>query len=318
MPQIASQYPGNLENIFGQSSMLPAAMAGQQFYEASQNNQINQDQALQDLFTQRQMDPLQIQGKQLANDTLQAQLPGVQAESSIRQNNAALNHRQLAGKMSAADLEQMDQMAGHLTNLGNYVKTTGRLPPGVQLPEELQNMLPDDMISFGNILYENSNAVRQERIKQQADTERQLAITRAQGANQLALDKSKFEHGAYLKSWSMGISKKISLEGDPIKKYNLAVGAGKEASLIGDKETADYYYELANEIKPQAIAAYGAKARAKPGDADIDALGVQTVPDVDITPPSQKAKQEKTIARTGTHNGRKVIQYSDGSTEYAD
>ncbi|MNR20620.1 hypothetical protein D3C85_1374730 [compost metagenome] len=35
-----------------------------------------------------------------------------------------------------------------------------------------------------------------------------------------------------------------------------------------------------------------------------------------VLSPAQPAA--RTIARTGTLNGRKVVQYSDGSTEYAD
>jgi len=35
------------------------------------------------------------------------------------------------------------------------------------------------------------------------------------------------------------------------------------------------------------------------------------------TPMSQQP-QEKQAVRTGTSNGRKVVQYSDGSIEYAD
>ena len=34
--------------------------------------------------------------------------------------------------------------------------------------------------------------------------------------------------------------------------------------------------------------------------------------------PQQPAPQQRTVVRTGTSNGRKVVQYSDGSVEYAD
>jgi hypothetical protein len=34
--------------------------------------------------------------------------------------------------------------------------------------------------------------------------------------------------------------------------------------------------------------------------------------------PMRQQPQEKQVVRTGTSNGRKVVQYSDGSIEYAD
>ena len=58
MAQVATQ-PVNLEDIFGSSSMYPAYYGNQIVQQNQQASQINQGQALQDMFQQEQQETLQ-------------------------------------------------------------------------------------------------------------------------------------------------------------------------------------------------------------------------------------------------------------------
>ena len=74
------------------------------------------------------------------------------------------------------------------------------------------------------------------------------------------------------------------------------------------------YREMAGQIGDPAIPASQRLAAMK----TVEELHRKHVPQTDVAGQPQQQPQQRTVSRTGTINGRRVVQYSDGSVDYAD
>lgn len=126
-----------------------------------------------------------------------------------------------------------------------------------------------------------------------------------------------------------------------IKGAGLGTGQGftdKDLAFLRDiaggkitftKETLSELARLQYKVAEKAAGAWGARVKEIPKEA-LEGTGISTAP-ITLPPLSRpggppkavgqipgQAPAAKTVVRTGTLNGRKVVQYSDGTTGYAD
>lgn len=73
------------------------------------------------------------------------------------------------------------------------------------------------------------------------------------------------------------------------------------------------FQKLADALMDESTKQYSAKRGEYKGIAERNKLNVD-----DILGPEPKSPSAKQVVKTGTYKGRKVIQYSDGTTDYAD
>lgn len=114
---------------------------------------------------------------------------------------------------------------------------------------------------------------------------------------------------------------------DSIKASGLGAGNGFSNAdrdflekAVGGKinlepKTIDRLADLAHKAAEQTASKWNKRSKEIPKDA-IQGTGISTE-DV-VVPPRFGQTKGKTVTRTGTLNGKKVIQYSDGSVDYAD
>lgn len=90
--------------------------------------------------------------------------------------------------------------------------------------------------------------------------------------------------------------------------------------INGTKLTPDQrkdFQSLADTLYAESVKQYNAKRGEYVGIAERNQLSVEDVVGSERTAPS-KPKPSRSVVRTGTLNGRKVVEYSDGSVSYAD
>jgi hypothetical protein len=90
--------------------------------------------------------------------------------------------------------------------------------------------------------------------------------------------------------------------------------------INGTKLTPDQrkdFQSLADALYSESVKQYNAKRGEYAGIAERNQLSVEDVVGKERTAPN-KPKPQKRVVRTGTLNGKKVVEYEDGSVDYAD
>jgi hypothetical protein len=222
---------------------------------------------LKNLFDQ-QNNPQRLQAQSLDNQTAQARLPGIFADSDVKgmdrdkqsalQGDAIQNAKtKFAREASTAHLQELEDRAQEMAMSND---------PAVRQQGEQLLMHHKDII--------------RDRAKQEAQGKRALELEQLRGTNQLALAGVNNSAGRYSKAGKGGggsveeqiASGKLSFE----KAATLLAGAAFMAEQEGDTEKADQYRQMADDFNAKHIAskragAYGA-AEGKPA---LDALGIR-------------------------------------------
>ena len=299
--QLNTPFPNELANLFSSPATILADKGMEQFNAAMQNNQINQDLARQ-LYAQNQkMNPLLLEHQQaqteynkaLAGES-QARLPGVQAESGIKQNALTVDNATMSAKTKAA--------------LSKYLAEASESDMKQAMETLSQGLInPDPAVrARATMLYKNLPANVTEAYKQQLQGQRELANIKATGNNQLALEKQAAEHGKYNKAMNMSLHQKVMNELDPVKRFTGLNDLAVQAREAGDVEKADLYEKLAQVAKITATAKLNA-AQPKPGSVDLNAIaGIPTQPSLDLKTAGEQA-QDKLVKPA-------AVQYKPGET----
>jgi hypothetical protein len=271
MAQIGVQYP-NLQQVFGESSMFPTALGMQQFDSAQKSEGINQQQALQDILFQQQNDPLKLQHASLANQGLQAGLPGLFADSSLKQDRAEVSRQSLgeqirgekaeqAAKLSASEVKQLTSQAEAMA----MSQDPATRQMGAEILKHTKSMLEDEN-------------------KQQAMQRRQIELEKVRGGIGMARDKQAIEAGKYAKSAGSGggtassindliTSGKLTYE----KSAAMFANAAFMAEIEGDPEKAAQYRAMAEEHNAKYVAGRRAAGEVGAGGkVNMDSMGMKT------------------------------------------
>jgi len=119
--------------------------------------------------------------------------------------------------------------------------------------------------------------------------------------------------GSVVRESELGMAMAASGLMDRAQNYASMVVSGQKLTPTQRKDFQTLSDALMNESAKQ----YGAKRDEYKGIAERNGLSVE-----DILGPEPKTKKpadtQKQIVKTGMYQGRKVVQYSDGTTGYAD
>lgn len=225
---------------------------------------------------QQKMRPMLQQQQQLANDTTLAQLPGVQANSSMLK-------RKDAGEAITFD----DEIKTKLGRLAREASDDDlkKFENGVH-----ELLYSDDPAkkAQGRKLLEASKHMMQERAKHVQDMEKER--TRASSAEklmQMQIDAGRFNKaGGKVKTLEQTIAGAKSAR----ERHQALIDASTVAKQDGNDDLAESYLARAMAVRPQAEAELAA-INQKPGSVDVGTMTngqVPTVPKPSISPQSQK------------------------------
>jgi hypothetical protein len=213
--QLGTQYPQDLNGIFGQFSMIPAQAALSQFQQATANNSQNMQQAQEDLRHSQVFNPLHEQGQDLSNQTTLAQLPGVQAQSQLLQNKASIDNSTLPQQLEAAKAkiatETDDNKVKLIENHGQKLSYFGAvaLANGGSIPLNLQAQMPDEVRQLlatrgaqatkavGDAMLAGAAARQTQRERENMITSRDLGVAGIHAGSQERINTANIEAGKF-------------------------------------------------------------------------------------------------------------------------
>jgi hypothetical protein len=141
-----AQYPNNLNEIYGGSSIAAMNATMQQQANAEAQDRLDQQrQTLANQFTE-QVNPIKLQQEQANLDTTNAELPGKQAQSRILNTNAnigeATQDTDIKAKLSSNRTKMSDD---EITQHGNILRglagVAGMIDQGAPLPLDMQQAM---------------------------------------------------------------------------------------------------------------------------------------------------------------------------------
>lgn len=274
MAQVGVQQPTNLMDMFSSASPMMWDIANQQVNDQTLGNLINRQGAAQSMDIERQKLPYELSQMDLQNQTSQAKLPGVQAESGLAQNkfgrDTSTNEDQIRATKSklARDVSDDD-----LVEAENAIKTA-LVHPSAKVRETAE------MLS--NHIYD----IKKERDKLAIQGGNQIEGIKETGSQARQTDAQAAAEGKYLKRWSMGVNLQIQSEGDPIKRDVIIRGAIQTARKAGKTDLEEEYTQYLNANKPAYDNAMKAKMN-KPGQVNASEItGMPAVESPTAQPPS--------------------------------
>lgn len=274
--------PTQLANIFPNVDQNSAVlgygggqMIGQQYQQALQNNDINQRGALQQLSKNSQMNPLEIQGKQLSNQSQEianrTNLFTQEQKERLKDPQYAADLAELSAKVPKAQLE------GAMATLKNDM-----MSPDPKVREEAKHkyLMTSDIAH----LQEQARLQKEtELARQYAANAGSLAVAKENNAGRLAIEESAQRAGKYAKNsyWAQTLK---GLQGNLEQQtgawtqiaFQLKMEAGnsqdpnERASLEAQAEQASQMAELARRSNYDAKAASAYTSAAK--SVDLNAL----------------------------------------------
>jgi len=270
---LASTYPGNpiQSDLYNALDFFGQQQRDQQFQTAQRNNQINQEAALQDMLFQKQNQPFKLDEMRLGNEETGARIPGVRADSQIKQNNATISNKTLPDQLLAKKTElaktisEADLASGEALIKRMLISTRPEQRKAAeQMMEqlyEIRKMRMDHTNKMSQIEATGTNAERVANIRKPNSTPKE--------------PKSFVE--------SLRGMKKAS------EKYNTLL---IEAKIVENENPAlaSTYRAMAEEIRPQAEAELSLNPKA--GTPDLNALpggGIPTNPVPSIRPANNPA-----------------------------
>ena len=232
MPQVSTQAPANLMEMFGSGDPLMGDIAMGQVNQNRSINNLNSQQALQDMFIQNQKLPYELGKLSLENQGLEAQLPGHRANSSLLEDKATISRNTLDKQQDQAIADIAAKIStDHLTEAENGVK---------------QMLTSNDprVRAMGNQLFTQLSSVKQKKMELDSEYSRAMGVAGIQAKSHKEIEQMGIDAGKYAKAATMSLVKKIQNEGDPVKRDALIRGAIASAQQEGDQQAELYYTNL--------------------------------------------------------------------------
>lgn len=286
----------DLTNLF-QSDPAAQELGLQQFGLDQQYKQQQLADLMQKTQQQGELHPLEMQRMRLGNQTQEAQLPGIQAQSSLTQDKASLSRNTLPQQLEAAfakhKTEMSDAQVKELTNAGQRYSQVGALlgaipgPARAALAKQMlgdlyhpefdkynPNDLADTVSTIGNWMTEAGSKfqLQSAALTQKSETARALEAERTRRALEVQqLKNAVNERIAKLKEDALKSK-------DPKKFEELAVRHKMAA------ESADNPEEARKHMEQAALALEAAKM-LRPMDSTKPQLSPDVAPGVLAPPP---------------------------------
>lgn len=269
---LQEEFP-DLSKIYTSDSLMPGMFAMDRQEGAQRSQLLNQASALQDLYLAEQMNPLKVRQQQLQNDTSLAQLPGFQADSSMKQDKAKISRetvglqlsaqqRKLLADASDDDVKLLENAAQHLAYSSDPAES-----------------------AKGQQLLQLHKLVIQEKSKQKYMSDRQLELEKLRGKNALDLANVNNAAGRYNRSSKavLSLDQAIDNAKSARERHQKLLDAATLAKQNGDEESYSNYMQRAEIVRPQAEAEIS-NLQPKPGTPELNKLGIQTNPSLSIAP----------------------------------
>jgi hypothetical protein len=261
------QFP-NLEQLYGGNSIFGGLLGLDQHNMAMDQAQMGQAKSLQDMFQSFQKHPLEMEGMSLGNQTTEARLPGIQAESTMAGQKAQMQtelmpeltkaeRSKLLGEVDTNEFKKFQTMIEKQAMQGD--------PQAMQMLRRTKDVLAE--IEKQRAMMDRQVAI--EKIK----TDRSAALQSARSEAALALQKAKQD----------AIATK-----DPKKLEAVAATLLSQALNEKDPERKAMLQEMYNIAQQQAYE-YNINIRAAgaTGQPDIAAATQGRVPTMQPRPAPQ-------------------------------
>lgn len=238
MAQVGVQQPTNLMEMFSSPSMMLGDIAAQQVNDQTLGNLVNRQSAMQDQDIARQKLPFELQQLGLQNQEIEARIPGVRADSGLKQNNL---------KVSDATIDQ--QTKAKISELAKTVSDNDL----AQAENGVKQLMvhPDPKIrASAKPLFDSLYEIRKERDKLAIEGGNAIALEKERGKNQIALEKQQASDGKYLKAFNAPIDIQIRASKNPEEKAMKINQAFVEAQRSGDQVAMQHYKDLYEAHKP--------------------------------------------------------------------
>ena len=318
-----AQYPTNLESMFASSSPLLADMAMRQFNTAQANEGQNMSLAKQLYDQSQELHPLELQNKNLANLTSQAQLPGLQADSAskvlkadreIQTQGDAISQlkAKLKSEASDSDLKILTNLGTTLSQVGAAGAQNGAIPLSMMqsLPKEFHQFAsnPSKLKELGDAMLAASSERQSEMAKLAAQRQTSVDVANIQSKTQKDLEEARINAGKYANHTSQFQILQALAKG-PDQAAVIYAQLAEEAAQAAQQAPANSperqqllyqantYSQMAEQNKQQSLAKAAAAAneanRGKPDLQGFDIKPVNPNPSV-VTPPGQPSAPQQT------------------------
>lgn len=265
MAQVGVQQPTNLMEMFSSPSLMLGDIAAQQVNDQTIGNLLNRQQAQQAMGFAAQEQPFKLDQMGLTNQTTRAQLPGVQADSSLKQDKAAIS-RNTRGQQERATISKL---AKEVSDDDYAVFENG--------VHQMRASSDPEIRKHGNTLFPYLKSIAAERDKLNIQGANQLANTNASIAGQKQIEQMRIDAGKYKdKNASTDFWVSFNKLKNAKDKHAALVLAARQELQQGNEEGANKFRELAEEIRPQAEAEIN--AGAKPDQLDLAAMAGGKLP----------------------------------------
>ncbi len=299
MAQVGVQQPANLMEMFSSPSMMLGDIAAQQVNDQTLGNLLNRQQAQQSMAFDAQEQPFKLDQMGLANQTTREQLPGVTADSSLKQDKATLSRNTLSEQHKAT----FSKLAKEVSDDDLAVAENG-----------VKQMLTSDnpqIQAHGKTLFNSLYEIRKERDKLAIQGGNSIALAKETGNQARLTEQQAADNGKYKKASKYGISlsQRLDAETDPRKKLGLLVEAAQMASQEGNQEAAAEFTQRAQALQPLVQQWLNANPKAGAVDIGKTAPGIsvnETQPLVPDAKPQAKPKMEANAYQSWFANAKKL------------
>ena len=274
MAQVGVQAPANLMEMFSSPSPMLWGIASQQVNDQTLGNLINRQQAQQALDFERQEQPLKMSRMGLENRGLEADLPGRQATSTLKQNEATISSNTMPEQHKAA----ISKLAKE-TSDNDYAAFEN----GVHM----MRANPDPRIrKQGEMLFPYLKAIAAERDKIAMQGNQRVREIGATAEGQKALMQMQIDAGRFKDKNARGSQdalEKALVSGSWDKAATAYDAMAQRAAASGDEENAQYYAAKAKEYADKYILA---RNQEKPGAPNLKDMGIRTNEQPTTQPPA--------------------------------
>jgi hypothetical protein len=281
------QFP-DLSQMFGPRSVMPTMIGMDRQKQAMQMGQQNMDLG-QMLMQQKQaMNPLMLEQQRLQNQQMQAQLPGISADSGLKQN-----------KLDFDNATKQQAIQAKLSELATKMSEDELNQDEIKIKKAVTNGQVDG--KQAEKLLEKIYEIRKLKMSLEERRATSESVARINQAGALAKENAGIAAGKYDKAFKRSALEQARMEKDPVKAYTGLLLASKRAEAAGDNRTAEDLYEEAMYIKSVADAKL--QTNPKPGNVNIPGLTEGEIP---VNPPNNPAPPRPAAASTPTGGARSV------------
>lgn len=299
-----------LEQMFGQGSIIGSQLGLQAFNQQQDLGAMQGAGELQKLFQAEQMNPLKLRQQSLDNQTAQAQLPGVQAQSELLGQNARVGREtiddQIKAKKSGFNRQMSDDERKMADNLAQQLARSN----DPALKKIGLQMIADSEPVVANKLTTGYASDRDERkIRLQGQVQHGLLDAQIKAGR---FDRSSGSGNGLTGNLATDVEQILSKQKKASEKHNTLIDASNRAAGAGNLELAAQFMARAEALRPQALAEL--RAVAAPNKAALGELGIQATPDINIAPAQQTNAPKQQMFAKNPKTGERIMSTDGGKT----